>query len=70
MHDRALGFVVRAEDEASARKAAQKKGGYEIRRSTTTGPEIPVWMDPAFVSCEELTGEGEPGVVLSHYVIL
>ena len=65
-YDKALGFVVRAETENEARKMANDAGGDE------TGPIQQIvyrtggdpWLDPSLSTCVELTGDGEPGVII------
>lgn len=57
-YDKTFGFVVRAEDEDSARKYAAEEAGYE-------GGDV--WLDPNFTTCEELTPEGDPGIVIEDY---
>jgi len=47
-------LVIRAKDEASARKAASGQCGDE-----GSGP----WMDERFTSCDELKPSGRPGVL-------
>ena len=59
IYDAAYGFVVRAKNEAQARKLAAEKCGGE-------GPDV--WLSSAAgTECTELTAEGEPGVVLRDY---
>ena len=55
--DRNCGFVIRAETAYDARRIANEN----------KADEGPVWMDPTAVTCEELTAEGEPGVVLADF---
>ena len=49
------GIVVRAETENDAREIADMNQGRE-----TMNP----WLNPKFTTCEELTSEGEPDVIL------
>lgn len=57
-YDKADGFVVRAETEESARKWASNNHGDE-------GAEA--WLDDGLTICEELTAEGDPGVILRDF---
>ena len=62
IYDCANGFVVRAETEDDARSFADSQGGDETRR-----PFHDTWLQPKYATCEELTGDGEPGVVLCDF---
>lgn len=62
--DCAYGFVVRADTAADARRAAQNRGGDEVRMY---GEEDPFWLDHTTSTCELLEPEGEPGVVLRDF---
>jgi hypothetical protein len=59
-YDKAFGFVIRAEDEETARYAAESCGGDEIRHGN-------VWQDNTLTSCVELLPEGEQEVVIGDY---
>lgn len=50
-----LAFVIRAETEGQARAIA-----YAERDGNPNG----TWLDPSKSTCEEVTIEGEPGVIL------
>jgi hypothetical protein len=52
------GFVIRAETENAARDIASQQRGDE-------GPET--WTDIGLSTCEELTADGEIGVVLRDF---
>lgn len=54
-YDKTFGFVVRAISEWDAREIAAKNCGDEGDL---------VWLDPAYSACDELTADGEAGVVL------
>lgn len=57
--DVADGFVVRAETEEQARAIAAKRAGDEGSQ---------VWLRySAGSTCEELTADGEPGIILRDY---
>ncbi len=59
--DCCYGMVIRAGTEAAARKFAAKR--------PPAGDEGPnVWLDPAKTTCEELTAEGEEGVVIIDFL--
>ena len=68
-YDKAFGFVVRAETEDEARQLANDEGGDECGPVThtiyRTGGNP--WLDPAFSTCEELTADGAPGVVIQDF---
>lgn len=53
------GFVIRAESEGEAREIASKNHADE-------GSEV--WLNTERVSCEKITNEGEPGIVLCDFV--
>lgn len=57
-YDKAFGFVVRAETAASARANAATDAGDEGRDA---------WTNEEFSTCEELTCEGEVGVVIRDF---
>jgi hypothetical protein len=61
-HKKALGFIVRAEDEAHARHLAHLHAGAENHSA------IEPWMDGDYSTCNELTGAGEEGVILCDVV--
>jgi hypothetical protein len=58
-HDKAFGFVIRAEDIGQARRIAQENHGDE-------GYAEP-WLTSKLTSCELLTGEGEEGVIIRDF---
>ena len=60
-YDKAFGFVVRAESELEARTIANNDAGYE-----SYGEQAP-WFDPLQSSCEILTANGEPSLVLRDF---
>lgn len=66
--DCAYGFVVRAEDERSAREFVARSRERDDWENTTgdEGPEV--WRDVTLTSCVELTGEGEPEIILRDFV--
>ncbi len=60
-YDKVLGFVVRAETEEQARGYADKKA--EGENDDGDRP----WLDPNMSTCNELTPEGEEGVVMRDF---
>jgi hypothetical protein len=58
-HNCTFGHVVREDSEIAARIAAGHAAGDE-------GPQA--WRSPQFSTCEELTGVGPAGVIMSEYV--
>jgi hypothetical protein len=65
-----MGVLVRAESEAEARRLAQTKAGNEGQGiySRLGLPEDDmaedVWLKEGWTTCDELTPDGEPGVIL------
>lgn len=57
-YDYVSGLVVRAVSEHVARYYAAESSGDEGRG---------LWFDPSRSTCVELTGEGEPGLVLRDF---
>jgi len=57
--DCAYGFVVRAMTEDDARKHAMREAGDE-------GDDA--WLDDKLTSCQELSADGEPGIVLKDFL--
>lgn len=57
-YDKVFGFVVRAENETEARKAAAAKAGDET-------PEA--WLNSHHSTCVELLPDGKPGVLLTDH---
>ncbi len=64
-YDKTFGFVVRAENEADARKMADENAGDEnnYRRVHASGDGNP-WLHTAFSSCKELLADGEAVVII------
>ena len=56
--DAAIGFIVRAETELSARRYASEDPLAEDGFA---------WLDDKLTACEELTPEGEAGVVMADF---
>ena len=56
--DKAFGFVVRAIDAYGARLWAATRHGDEGGAA---------WLDERQSTCEELTGDGESGIILSDF---
>jgi hypothetical protein len=53
-YETALAYVIRARDETEARLFALSEGGAD-------------WYSPHVTTCEELTPEGEMGVIICDY---
>jgi hypothetical protein len=68
--DKTMGVLVRAETEEDARRLAQTKAGFEgegiYARLGLTEDEVAekVWLAEKWTVCEELTPDGEAGVIL------
>jgi len=54
-----VGFIVRAETEAQARRLARDEAG---------GEDGYVWIEERFSACEELPSDGEAGVLMADFV--
>lgn len=57
-YDNAFGFVVRADTEGEAREAVVEKAGDEGAAA---------WRNSELSSCEELTADGSPGIVIRDF---
>jgi len=57
--DVAVGFIIRAEDEVTARAIASKNHMDE---------GAAFWLNPRLTTCVELSADGPSGVVLSSFV--
>jgi hypothetical protein len=72
-YDVADGFIVRAEDEQTAREIAAAPIGpilggeteFPIRAWGDEGPET--WLNPKFSTCEEIIPDGEPGIIIRDF---
>lgn len=69
-YDKSFGFIVRANSEQEARKLADAEAGDENRGeflnrqiAKTKNP----WLDENYTTCEELTGNGEEGVIMKDF---
>lgn len=62
-YDKVFAFVVRAETEEEARKIAQDAGGDETDDKTGSPIKYP-WLDADLSECDELTAEGNKGVII------
>lgn len=56
--DRCIAFHVRADTELSARRFASEEPGNEGGFT---------WLDPALSTCEELTADGDAGVLMADF---
>jgi hypothetical protein len=65
-YDCACGFVVRAEDEAAARKVIVDLGD-ESWEPGAGNEGASFWADPAKAKCVELTADGESGVIIRDF---
>ncbi len=59
-----FGFVVRAKDEASARKEAESR----VADEEMCGAELGVWTDPKVTTCVPLTNKGAAGIVMADFL--
>lgn len=57
-YDEFGGFVLRADSSKIARYTAASKSGDEGANT---------WLDEGLTSCEELTSDGEPGIILRDF---
>lgn len=53
------GFVIRAPTEESARRIAAEAATHDFHQGA--------WLNPEWATCEEVTAEGEVGVILDDY---
>ncbi len=60
-YDKVFGFVVRTESEKSARRLADFDACDE--NSETINP----WLDSRYSTCQELSAEGEPGIIIQDF---
>ena len=69
-YDKNFGLVVRAASEARARELAQAVAANESRgtflESKTANTNSP-WLDAKYSTCDELTKDGDEGVLLINY---
>lgn len=63
-HDCQFGVVVRAETEGAARDLAHAHSGDETGWNKS-GPLV--WHDPEVTTCEEISMDGAPGLVLRDF---
>ena len=56
-----VGFVIRAADEAEARRIAEKEAEEEWQRAPG------YWLDASRSSCEAVAVDGEPAVILADF---
>jgi len=61
-YDKCFGFVVRAETEEDARELAQKDGCDETGQFRK---DKPAWTDSNHSTCEQLTDDGDSGVIIN-----
>lgn len=64
-YDKAYGFIVRAPDEATARRLAQANAGAE--RAAGDDEALGVWLDPAHTSCVPLRADGNAAVLMREF---
>ena len=69
-YDKSFGFIVRAENEAEARKIANENAGDENRgeflNSKTANTKTP-WLDEKYSTCIELVGDGDAGMIMQDF---
>lgn len=63
-YDKTYGFIIRAENEATARDMAHAKAGDENESQASTREP---WKDAKYSTCVELLPEGSPGIVMEDY---
>lgn len=68
-YDMAQGFVVRAENESTARRLAAEAGGDEQPTDEDSYYPLPNtgWLNPACASCELLLPDGETDVIIRDF---
>lgn len=65
-YDCAYGFVIRAETEAEARQIAAEGGGRETPNPDNDTHEPP-WLTDRYSVCEELTADGDAGLIIQDF---
>lgn len=68
IYDEATAFVVRARDEADARRIVCKDQHMLQERHDDPALKPHLWLDPEFASCELLPLDGEPEIVLVDFL--
>jgi hypothetical protein len=63
-YDTAHGFVVRANSEREARDIARRA---HLEEATICHYQADGWLDPEKSTCEPISHDGEPGVVLMDW---
>ncbi len=80
-YDKCFGMVIRANSEEEARKEASNHSGDEDSKSYDGGGfydddigddidvvvNVSVWQNNQLTSCEELTNDGDPGLVIKDF---
>jgi hypothetical protein len=69
-YDKTFGYVLRAEDEKTAREMADKEAGDENRGEfmmEVTSTEKHPWLNPEYSICVELTNEGEAEIIITDH---
>lgn len=66
-YDKCFGSVVRAETEEDARRDADLGAGGENHTGYPEYREQHPWLSDEYSTCEELTPDGEAGVILSDF---
>lgn len=66
-YDKCFGFVIRSETADGARRYAQAGAGDEQPWHEHKRDETKPWLDPKYSTCEELTVEGDAGIVIQDF---
>ena len=60
-YDKCFGLVIRAETEIQARQIAMENSGNETDRYKD------VWINSNYSTCQILTADGEPGLIIRDF---
>lgn len=64
--DKTFGYVIRAENEAKARKMANRLSKYEFDKKDYKGYEHP-FLYEKYTTCEELLPEGKAELIINDF---
>lgn len=57
-YDKAFGFVIRADNEDSARELIKEKDASGMEGNDP-------WLNPRYSTCEEITPDGKPEIIIT-----
>ena len=68
IYDEATAFVVRARDEADARRIVYQDQHILQEKYGDSALKPALWLDPEFASCELVPVDGEPEIILVDFL--